>query len=190
MRVVTLSESRLRDACLNLADSCRMEGVNPDCIVGIRTGGWIVAQEMAPRFPDAVLLPVSLQRPSTAKKKGTVKAVVRVLPRFIQNWLRIIEARVLSILDDGKIPDDSFSLPEEVTLRLTADRPGTILIVDDAIDTGKTMWKVAVAIRNAVPSAVVRTAVITVTTGSPLIAPDFTLYNDRTLIRFPWAIDA
>ena len=119
-----------------------------------------------------------------------VKSVVRRLPRFLQNWLRILESRLLSAFDDGKIPLDVFELPEEMATQLAKECPETVLIVDDAIDSGKTMWMVAEGVRRVLPSAKVKTAVITVTTKKPLIVPDFSLYNNRTLIRFPWAIDA
>lgn len=185
-----MSESGFRDACLELAESCRNGGMAPDCIVGIRTGGWAVAQGMAPLFPDAVLLDVCLRRPSTGSKTGAVKRVVKGMPRFFQNWLRILEAYLLAALDDGKVPSDVFTLPEGVAARLAKENPGDILIVDDAIDSGKTIWRVAEAVKRAVPSARVKTAVITVTTKKPLVSPDFSLYNNRTLIRFPWAIDA
>lgn len=190
MKVVTLSERGFRDACLKLAESCRDGGVVPDCVIGIRTGGWIVAQEMAPYFPDAIFLDVCLQRPTTGHKTGVVKSMVRCLPRFLQNWLRILEARLLSAFDDGKISPDVFELPEEVATQLAKECPKTVLIIDDAVDSGKTMWRVAEGVRHVFPSAKVKTAVITVTTKKPLIVPDFSLYNNRTLIRFPWAIDA
>ena len=32
-------------------------------------------------------------------------------------------------------------------------------------------------------------AVVTVTSVKPLIMPDYFLYNNRTLVRFPWSID-
>lgn len=190
MKVVTLSERGFRDACLKLAESCRNGGVVPDCVIGIRTGGWIVAQEMAPCFPDAVFLDVCLQRPSTGRKTGLVKNIVRRLPRFLQNWLRITESRLLSAFDNGKIPTDAFELPENMAVRLLEKNPKAVLIVDDAVDSGKTMWQVADAVKRVLPSAELKTAVITVTTKSPLITPDFSLYNNLTLIRFPWAIDA
>lgn len=190
MKVVTLSERGFRDACLKLAESCRNGGVVPDCIIGIRTGGWIVAQEMVPCFPDAVFLDVCLQRPTTGHKTGVVKRVVRCLPRSLQNWLRILESCFLSAFDDRTIPTEAFDLPDEVATQLGKESPETVLIVDDAVDSGKTMWQVADAVKHVLPSAELKTAVITVTTKSPLIMPDFSLYNNRTLIRFPWAIDA
>lgn len=65
-----------------------------------------------------------------------------------------------------------------------------ILVVDDAVDSGATLLGVVNAAKAAVPLADVRSAVITQTTTAPMTAPDYTLYNDKTLIRFPWSLDA
>lgn len=65
-----------------------------------------------------------------------------------------------------------------------------MLLVDDAVDSGTTMLRVAEALRCGNPEIELRTAVITVTTAAPLLRPDYTIYDDRTLIRFPWSMDA
>jgi hypoxanthine phosphoribosyltransferase len=72
----------------------------------------------------------------------------------------------------------------------TTPKPPSLLIVDDAVDTGATLSQVIDAVRRHAPSGSrVRSAVITVTTDWPLIRPDFTLFN-RQLCRFPWSMDA
>ncbi|MDE6533024.1 MAG: hypothetical protein K2M27_05775 [Muribaculaceae bacterium] len=190
MRVVTLSDDGFRETCRRLAESCLGSGIRPDCVAGICTGGWIVAREMSRHFPEASLLSVTSRRPSTDRKGRMVRRVVRILPRFMQDWLRIMESRILAMADDGKAPQDAAGLSVDAAESLSAVGDGTILVVDDAIDSGKTMWRVVEAIRAAAPSAVIRTAAVTVTTGHPLVVPDVALYNDRTLIRFPWAMDA
>ena len=64
-------------------------------------------------------------------------------------------------------------------------------MVDDAVDSGYTLSHVLEAFKAVLPAgAEVRSAVITVTTDDPLVMPDFYLYNDKTLVRFPWAMDA
>ena len=65
-----------------------------------------------------------------------------------------------------------------------------ILIVDDACDSGSTLRAVMDAVRKISPERVViKTAVITTTTYRPVVSPDFSLYRNRTLIRFPWSKD-
>ncbi len=72
-----------------------------------------------------------------------------------------------------------------------SERARKILVVDDAVDSGYTLSHVLEAVKAVLPAgAEVRSAVITVTTDDPLVMPDFYLYNDKTLVRFPWAMDA
>lgn len=65
---------------------------------------------------------------------------------------------------------------------------GTLLVVDDAADTGSTLLKATDTLHASLPGWNVVTAVITQTTDSPVAIPDFTLYKN-TLIRFPWSAD-
>jgi hypoxanthine phosphoribosyltransferase len=65
-----------------------------------------------------------------------------------------------------------------------------VLVVDDAVDSGATLIAVLDAVYKAAGSSKVRSAAITVTTENPMVMPDYYLYHDETLIRFPWSIDA
>jgi hypoxanthine phosphoribosyltransferase len=64
-----------------------------------------------------------------------------------------------------------------------------ILVVDDAVDSGRTLEVVLRWLRGRCPDAEVRSAVLTVTTPRPLLIPDFYLYYPDVLIRFPWSLD-
>ena len=67
-----------------------------------------------------------------------------------------------------------------------ADR---ILIVDDAIDSGRTMKRVVDAIRSVAADKKLAIAVITVTKPQPLVRADYKLYDGGVLVRFPWSKD-
>lgn len=190
MRVVTLDTKEFRDICGKLAILVKTNFPSPDCIVGIRTGGEFVAKEVASYFPAATVLSVGLRRPSSEMKGGLVKRVVRILPRFMQDALRMGESLVLSRLSKGKMPDKPASLSDEVARWLLDNRHARILILDDAVDSGATLWRVKEAVCRIAPDSDIITAVITVTTSSPIITPDISLYNNRVLVRFPWAMDA
>ena len=65
-----------------------------------------------------------------------------------------------------------------------------VLIVDDTVDSGKTLLAASEAVRRAIGEDVqIRTAVITSTWRNPPVRADYCLY-DRTLVRFPWSFDA
>ena len=64
-----------------------------------------------------------------------------------------------------------------------------VLVVDDAVDSGATLRNVISALMDISPNNVIKTAALTVTRKSPIVMPDYYLYHDRTLMRFPWSED-
>ena len=63
-----------------------------------------------------------------------------------------------------------------------------ILIIDDAIDTGKTMFIVKSNLNKLFPNAQIKNAVISWTIESSIIKPDYYLFKN-VLVRFPWSKD-
>ena len=185
MRVLTLDSAAFGRTCRELAALVAASGFDPQLIVGIRRGGEYVACEMRPCFSRAALGFVGLQRPSTSRNLMLGKSLGR-LPRPLLDRLRIIEASVLA----GRCRSASDLPPFQLPSSLTGLGKISVLLVDDAVDSGATMLRVAGALRRGNPEIELRTAVITVTTAAPLLRPDYTIYDDRTLIRFPWSMDA
>jgi len=185
-KILTLDNDAFTDACRLLEAKVVESGFYPDMVVSIRSGGMFVGNKM---FTDIRHRSTLLQRPSTAGKKRFVAAIVRNLPRFVQNSLRIVEARVL-----GRKKARRISGGDRPQIHIPfgpSERARKILVVDDAVDSGYTLSHVLDAFKAVLPvGAEVRSAVITVTTDDPLVMPDFYLYNDKTLVRFPWAMDA
>ena len=64
-----------------------------------------------------------------------------------------------------------------------------ILLIDDAIDSGDTLFAIVETLKNMNPDARIDIAVMTETTRHPRIRANHTLYRNRTLIRFPWSSD-
>ena len=81
-------------------------------------------------------------------------------------------------------------LPDALRERLRSGAGKSVLVVDDAVDSGNTLLSVVKGIRIAAPDAEVHNAVMTQTFPKPVIEPDVALWNDGTLIRFPWSKDA
>lgn len=193
LSVRTFDEHALNEASIALNNQI-FPNFLPEIIIGIRTGGFTVAEIMAKKaLHKPVLLAISRQRASTqtkSKVKG-LKGILRLLPYFITDFLRIAEHKRLN----SKPADDSQpfapDIDELVTLRgvLRTRENYKILIVDDAIDSGATMKAVYDVVRAEANSACnIKTAAITVTTDSPLIQPNYTLYS-HVLCRFPWSFD-
>jgi hypoxanthine phosphoribosyltransferase len=169
---------------------------HPDVFVGIRTGGYHVAEVMGRAFGSSRgVLPITCRRPSTRLKLASsyVRKVVSKLPRPIVDRLRLIEhgwlTRRASTPKRTTYQFDAGEIAElDLWLEKTGRRP-SILVVDDSVDTGNTLIAVLDLIKQHAPDADVRSAVITVTTPAPLVIPDYTLFRQK-LCRFPWSLDA
>src|SRR5262245_11403682 len=93
--VINLDRGDFDSACASLmhmaADQCR-----PDVLIGIRSGGYHVAESMSRASNDTVpVLAVTCKRPSTKLKEATdvVRQILGKLPRGIVDWLRTVEHR-------------------------------------------------------------------------------------------------
>lgn len=185
MRVVTLNTHNFDKECQRLRNT--LNDYDPDLVIAIPTGGRYVADAM---FPDKNIVEISLQRDSTQQKKHNafLQWLMENAPYSILDAMRICESYVLQWLVTPKCKNiDQRSI---TTSAISAISVATnIIIVDDAIDSGVTADAVARVVRAVNPKASIKIAVITVTTPNPLVKPDFTLYNNRTLIRFPWSMD-
>ncbi len=178
-KVITLNAETFKHECKRLESAVSFSGFKPDLIISIRTGGFYVGEEM---FADVTHTSVKLQRPSTKAKGTKLRKIIKNLPRPILDGIRIAESWWLEH-KEASPRTVTFTLPEAGNFR-------KILIVDDAVDSGATLLAVIEQTRQIAPEADVRSAVITQTTLSPLTKPDYTLYDNQTLIRFPWSLDA
>lgn len=180
-KVRTLDAETFRCECHRLErEVCK--DFSPDLVVGIANGGVHVAAEM---FDGVSHEQVKSQRPGTRKKeqKEWLFGILRRMPHFVSDVLRVVEAwRVSRSKPSAKLR--SVTVPDEVS------NYQRILVVDDACDTGHTLRDVMSAVRSKAPDAELQSAVITVTCYKPVIMPDYFLYHNQTLIRFPWSKDA
>lgn len=167
-----------------------------DAVVGVRRGGAVVCDALCRYLPEnyyVVRSDVSLQRPSTKRKGGKVNKVLKMLPLPILDFLRMAESMLLSLhkkLSSSRSKTASqVLLSDELKDVINGKKCPTILIIDDAIDSGDTLQAIMRAVKIENPNAEIVTAVITTTTSNPVVRPDFSLYRNHTLIRFPWSND-
>jgi hypoxanthine phosphoribosyltransferase len=183
------------DACAELMRLVVEDGL-PDALIGIRTGGFYVADAMADAMNQSMpVLSVTCRRPSTRYKGGLsgLKAIIAKLPRPIVDRLRMIEHAVLTRRSrPTRQVDFQFDAAEIAALDIWLEQAGShprIVIVDDAVDSGATLSHVLRLVTDRAPAgATICCAVITVTTAQPLIQPDYALYRQQ-LCRFPWSLD-
>jgi|TARA_R110002049_G_scaffold138352_2_gene298358 hypoxanthine phosphoribosyltransferase len=188
MKVLTLNTETFEKESLKLISKLE---VNPDLVVGILSGGGHVLEAIKqhPNVKSSLFEVVTLQRQSTNVKQRFLKPVLSILPYSILNWLRILESNSvkakISNLDLEKLQDNTIAFD---TVNTIAKPIKNMLIIDDAIDSGKTMFVVKSNLQQKFPKAKIKIAVLAWTIDSSIIKPDYYLYNN-TLLRFPWSND-
>ncbi|MBO7324614.1 MAG: hypothetical protein J6U57_04215, partial [Bacteroidales bacterium] len=91
MRVENLIDRHFEAACQNLARQA-YERMQPSLVIGIRRGGVWVRDAMKAVLPENIAFgEIGLQRSGTAKKNQLNK-VLKSLPQWLCNLLRISEA--------------------------------------------------------------------------------------------------
>jgi len=157
------------------------------------TGGAVVVDRMRAALPrDVRTVEVSMARPGTEMKRRSASGrILSRLPYAVTDRLRVLEAAMLARRNGngtqhrpvGLSPDDAAALG-----RITETPDARVLVVDDAVDSGRTLAAVAGQLRDRAGEDRVKTAVIVQTQPDVALAPDFRLF-DGVLCRFPWSND-
>jgi hypothetical protein len=190
----TLRPDAFDAACATLMRLVEQD-FSPGLLVGVRTGGLVVAEAMARSVLNRVpVLPLTCRRPSTRWKSMVpgLKTILSLAPEPVLNSLRQAEHRLLASRRRQVLPPP-VDLAEAAAIGawLARSEPsGPVIVADDAVDSGATLAVVLKTLREVCPPMTrLRTAVITVTLEHPAVEPDYALYRG-VLCRFPWSFDA
>lgn len=190
MKVINLLGSDFSESCTLLSQKVS-KNYNPDLVIGVLTGGGYVGREMMKSLPPTtVYTETKLQRGSTkAKEASHVRVLLKFLPEFLLNMLRVAEVEFLELKARFVKPNryGTLNFAEDI-VKLLEEKNKKILLVDDCIDTGYTLRCIKEYIDHHYPGNELRVAVITTAHRHPVIEADYQLYK-RVLIRFPWAYD-
>ncbi len=193
--VHNLDTDAFESACAALMQRV-LHDFRPDLLVGIRTGGIVVAEAMARAAPAAIpLMPLTCRRTSTGVKSRLklLPAILTALPRPAVDGLRWLEHHLLTARRKTQARVQHIDHAEAAAIGRHLAQASValrVLVVDDAVDSGVTLATVLRLLREASPrDTQFRSAVVTVTLAQPLAEPDFALYRN-ILCRFPWSFDA
>jgi hypothetical protein len=201
IRVRTVGRREFGENCGRLWDLAE-RSFHPQLVIGIRAGGWWVAEEMRrTRAPRGVLFaPLTCRRP-TSDVKGKSRLflfALKVLPYFVLDGLRLLEYYALTLPRCRAVTKRGAGEPHTPDVgELDAIRAAGaalpedahVLVVDDSLDSGATLAGVLDTLRRVLPAqAALRTAAFTVLGPAPIVEADFFLYR-RINFRFPWSYD-
>ena len=188
MEVITLNKEAFSNSSAKLISKIDFQ---PDIIVGILNGGGYVVEEIkrAKEFDQVRIELVKLNKRKGLKNNPVVKFVLNSLPTVITDKLRVLESKKarksINNLDLDSLNNYSIDLKFDSD---TKEKIKSILIIDDAIDTGKTMFVIKNNLSKSFPNAEIKTAIISWTIQTSIVKPDYWLYKN-ILVRFPWSID-
>lgn len=188
MKVITID---FNSACVELAEKVK-ESYQPEVIVGIATGGLFVAQILSEQM-NIPLVVVKKQRPMTKiKNKIRLDLFLKKFPYVVSNILRVLETKFNEYRFEKNKSNISYSDVSVEWIEGTFTSLSSfnkILIVDDSIDSGKTLYLVKQFIKMNLDDKVeIKMAVLNQTFKNPLVNPDF-LLDKNVIYRFPWSKD-
>lgn len=188
MEVITLNKEAFLKKSSELISKIDF---NPDVIVGILNGGGYILSEAKneKKFENVQFESIKLQRDNRLKNNCLVRLILKLLPYRVANKLRILESnkakKLISTLNLEDLSNCMIDFKLNSNSKKTIDN---ILIIDDAIDTGKTMFIVKNHLIKEQPKAKIRIAVISWTIENSIVVPDYYLFKN-SLIRYPWSKD-
>lgn len=192
-QVKTVDNSALREMSRSLVTMAGPFGA--DLIVGIATGGAEVARAMVDVTPESELVIVTRQRAGTSvKNRFGLPILLRALPRCLSNLLRrfevwMREARFRLRKDQRPPQPGARAIDLSDSDAVLVKNASRILVVDDTVDSGETMFEVRSLMEQLAPHALIRTAALATTWRQVPIEVDYVL-EPRTLLRLPSSFDA
>lgn len=184
----TVLSTQFADVCVDLARE--VADFESDLVVAVPTGGRHVAAAMLPLLPsEPAYAEVTARRPATLiKERLPVGILLNRMPEPLLWRLRLLEVGARERLLRTRHEPRYLDLAAAEELRRLTPHPQRVLVVDDTVDSGRTLVSVQAVVRAALPDAVVRSAVLTSTWRNPPVRPDYCLF-DGTILRFPWSLD-
>ncbi|WP_168565319.1 phosphoribosyltransferase family protein [Crateriforma spongiae] len=191
--ILDVGSAELVDAAGTICQQVRSAGVSPSVVLGVLNGGRVPA-EMLARELGSECRCVLHRRKTTGRVKSMAVSAVNRFPVFVGNVARVLEDRALRILSSAST--ETLQLRRELVDKLSwvqwydlADKT-PVLIVDDAVDSGRTVGEIVLALEHlGVSRSSMRIACVTVTRPDPVVDVDF-FYKREVLCRFPWSDDA
>lgn len=187
MEVITLNKNSLTIKCSELKSKIESD---PQLIVGILNGGRYVVDELRSHFKESEINLVKLRRETGPLDYFAHSFILKFLPISVLNRLRIYQGsqakKKIVHLNRDRLSEEYLNFKFDDAFDKKAIK--RILIVDDAIDSGRTMFIVKNNLSRLFPNTEIKTAVISWTIETSIIKPDYYIFKE-VLVRYPWSKD-
>jgi hypoxanthine phosphoribosyltransferase len=181
MKCLILSIETVRKDCLKLASEIERTDFKPDCVVFIKSGGYLVGWEFANYF-NVKLSGVRISREGDYVKLK-LSFILKKMPKFIRVVLRTLEFK------SGIHGRKNKRFVTEVDDNLIMGK--NVLLVDDSVDTGNTI-KVAIDFLKKTYGDNINMKVAGLNKfklSEQLVNTDYYVHED-SLIICPWSKDS
>lgn len=155
MELLEFSLESFRDESYKLARLVEASGYRPDCVAYLAKGAWQIGEVCAGYF-GVPMFELTAHR-SGESVKGNTRSVLQVLPKCIRKQLRTFELNRRFASADGSNQLKTMRLTDKFEVPVNAQ---SILIVDDAADTGSSLVVARELVAELLPEATIKTAVI------------------------------
>lgn len=188
MKVITLDSNAFSKSCNELIS--KLDFI-PGTILGILNGGGYIIKEIESNnlMKNNNFEFIKLQRKNSIKNNWLVNRLLKVVPYKVSNWLRVLESnrtrKLIKKLNLSELSKIKMVLKWDSDFKKNTQN---ILIIDDALDSGRTMYIVKNNLMALYPDAKIKIAVISWTLNNSIVEPDYYIYKD-VLVRFPWSKD-
>lgn len=173
MRILTLDNDNFALHCKILEARVLSDCYNPDIVVAIGEGGERVASNIFESTPHVTLMP---RDPHQSEHPEWAVRMVQHTPRGFNNMLRYIESLMDTFKNHGLY---------HVDVPANLEESKRLLVVCDVVGSGATLASVMAALGDRC-----RAAALSITSvRTPIIRPHYYIYDNHTLIRFPWSAD-
>lgn len=195
MKIVKMNWFDIETGISNLLDQFMKTKNSTDkfLVVGIANGGIkladILEQQIKKNSIKSDKIYIRSQRPNKNIKKGILlKAIIKLLPIYINDLLRKLEHSILSLKRKNQQRTCELIDIDVHKLRELLNEYNNVLVIDDAVDSGASMMAILDYLKNINSNISITTFSLTTTMLDPILSPDYSLY-ENVLVKGPWSID-